>query len=143
MLAQFVLPLIAGFVTVVQSEINGRSLVSRGIGGTLINNALWFFVGCLFLGALFPGRNKMLSAFGGFDLASVVPGLLGAIFVSILAFSFSRASAVAVILTVVTGQTLCALLLELFYRNAVISVQQWVGMGFCLVGVALFNLKGV
>ena len=121
----FILSVLTGMVFIVVKTIN--MLLSKEVGiykGNVVNHLTGLF-GCTLFILIFP----------------LLGGVMGATFVALSNYTFSKTKVLISTLLILVGQTIASVLIDYVYLNEIVSIKAILGTILIIFAVVLYNSK--
>lgn len=136
------LSVLTGMVFIMVKTIN--MLLSKEVGiykANVTNHITGLFGACLFVLFFLRGSTFELSVLKSVGFFPLIGGMLGATFVALSNYTFSKTKVLISTLLILVGQTLASVIIDYLYFNEMVSVKALIGTVLIVTAVFLYNSK--
>lgn len=138
----YLIPIVVGFMAVLQGGLNRKLALDWGLGAAVYLNCLVFFVlGSVFIVALkfaphaFPTPFRIQSFLKPFEWWQLLPGIFGFCLVTGLPYAIAKLGATKVFLSFVVSQIIVSILWDIYAENIEFHWMKLTGTALCLLGI--------
>ena len=138
----FILSVLTGMVFIIVKTIN--MLLSKEVGiykGNIINHLTGLFGCTLFILIFLKSSSFEISQLLDVGIYPLLGGVMGATFVALSNYTFSRTKVLISTLLILVGQTIASVLIDYVYLNEIVSIKAILGTILIIFAVILYNSK--
>ncbi len=136
------LGVLTGAIFIITKTLN--MLLAKHVGiyrSNIINHITGLIGALLFVLIFLRASNFRLSDLGQVGIYPLMGGVLGATFVALSNYTFSKTKVLISTLMILVGQTVMSIILDTFILHAKVSPLTIVGAALVIVAVVLYNSK--
>lgn len=134
------LSMLTGMIFIISKTLN--MLLSKDIGiykSNIVNHLTGLFGAVLFVVLFLRGSAFQLNDLSQVGIFPLLGGVMGATFVALSNYTFSRTNVLVSTLLILIGQTIASLIIDYIYRQEMISIQGIIGILLIIYAVFLYN----
>lgn len=138
----FILCVLTGMIFIVAKTIN--MLLSQEVGiykSNVVNHVSGLLGTLLFVLMFLRGSTFELNQLLNVGVFPLIGGMLGATFVALSNYTFSKTKVLMSTLLILVGQTITAVFIDYVYADKVVSIKSIIGMALIIAAVTLYNGK--